>query len=172
MTRHGRELTARGRTGATFGYWPSAGSKASFGAVFVEVSLDPITFELRVDRCVGAYACGRIIEPWIARNQMLGGMVWGIGQALYEQTHVDPRTGHWVNANLAEALVSTNADAHEVRAMFVEEDDTGSHPLGFKGLAELGVIGPAPAISNAILDATGRRVRDLPMLIEHRLPPS
>ncbi|MEM1347449.1 MAG: xanthine dehydrogenase family protein molybdopterin-binding subunit [Myxococcota bacterium] len=170
MEHHGRELVARGRTGATFGYWPSAGSKASFGAVFVEVSIDPLTYDLRVDRCIGAYGCGRIIEPWIARNQMLGGMIWGIGQALYEETRIDRRTGHWINANLAEALISTNADVREVRALFVEEDDTSSHPLGFKGLAELGVIGPAPAISNAILDATGHRMRHLPMLIEGRLP--
>lgn len=168
MARHPRGSISRtARTGRTFGR--SATAKASFGAVFVELSVDPITMVLTVERTVGAFACGRIVEPVIARSQITGGLIWGIGQALFEETRVDRRTGRWVNANLAEALVATQADVRSVEVHFVEEDDTGNHPLGMKGLAEIGVVGTAPAISNAIADATGTRLTSTPMLLENRL---
>lgn len=158
---------ATARTGRTFGR--SRFAKASFGAVMVEVAVDPVTQVLSVERMVGAFACGRIVEPGPARSQVLGGMVWGLGQALFEETRADRRDGRWVNANLAEALVPTQADVRRLEAFFVEEDDTAAHPLGMKGLAEIGIVGPAPAISNAVLDATGTRLRSLPMLVDHRL---
>ena len=160
-------LTATGRAGRTFGR--SRYAKASFGAVMVQVAVDPVTLVLSVERMVGVFACGRIVEPVPARSQVVGGMIWGLGQALFEESRVDRRDGRWVNANLAEALVPTQADVRHVEAHFVGEDDTAAHPLGMKGLAEIGVIGPAPAISNAVLDATGIRLRSLPMLVDHRL---
>lgn len=166
----GARLAATGRTGRTFGR--SKLAKASFGAVFVEIAVDPVTTVLTVERMVGAFACGRIVEPVPARNQLVGGMIWGLGQALFEETRIDRRDGRWVNDNLAEALIATQADVRSVEAHMVDEDDTATHPLGMKGLAEIGVIGPAPAISNALLDATGRRLRNTPMVIEDRLDPA
>ncbi len=174
VARHrGGVIRRTARTGHTFG--ASRLAKASFGAVFAEVAVDPVTLEMRVERLLGAFACGRIVEPVIARNQLEGGMVWGLGQALFEESRLDRRTGRWTNANLAEALIATQADAPDPEVIFVPEDDTAAHPLGIKSLAEIGLVGPAPAIANAIYDATGRRLRSLPMLLEHRLargPPS
>lgn len=155
------------KTGRTFGR--SKHAKASFGAVFVRISVDPITMHLAVEKMVGAFACGRIIEPVIARNQISGGMIWGMGQALFEETRVDPGSGKWVNGNLAEALIATHADIPEIDVIFIDEDDTAAHPLGMKGLAEIGVVGPAPAIANAFFDATGKRLYELPLLIDDRL---
>jgi xanthine dehydrogenase YagR molybdenum-binding subunit len=169
MARHSKgPLVVRATTGRDFGR-DTKRKKASFGAVFTEISIDPLTMDLAVERMVGAFACGRIIEPAIARNQLLGGMIWGIGQALFEQSHVDRRTGRWVNANLAEALVPTNADIRSIEAIMVDDDETRTHPLGMKGVSEIGVIGPAPAIANAIFDATAKRLRSLPLTVEQRL---
>jgi xanthine dehydrogenase YagR molybdenum-binding subunit len=168
MTRHpARAFTAMATTGRTFGMGRSA--KASFGAVFAQVSVDPLTMDLRVERMVGAYACGRIVEPTLARSQIIGGMIWGLGQALFEETRVDPRTGRWTNANLAEALIPTQADIPRIEVAFVPEDDRANHPIGMKGLAEIGVVGPAPAIANALFDATGQRHRSLPLTIDARI---
>lgn len=165
------QISARATTGRDFGR-NTKHRKASFGAVFTEISVDPWTMDLAVERMFGAFACGRIIEPAIARNQLLGGMAWGIGQALFEQTHVDRRTGQWVNANLAEALIPTNADIRSIEAIMVDDDETQMHPLGMKGVSEIGVIGPAPAIANAVFDATGKRLRSLPLSLEQRLKKS
>jgi xanthine dehydrogenase YagR molybdenum-binding subunit len=168
MARHpARAFTATATTGRTFGMGRSA--KASFGAVFAQVSVDPLTMDLRVERMVGAYACGRIVEPALARSQIIGGMIWGLGQALFEETRVDPRTGRWTNANLAEALIPTHADIPRIEVAFVPEDDTANHPIGMKGLAEIGVVGPAPAIANALFDATGQRHRSLPLTLDARI---
>ena len=167
MARHpARAFTATATTGRTFGMGRSA--KASFGAVFAQVSVDPLTLDLRVERMVGAYACGRIVEPALARSQIVGGMIWGIGQALFEETRIDSRTGRWTNANLAEALIPTQADVPLIEVAFVPEDDTANHPIGMKGLAEIGVVGPAAAIANALFDATGQRHRSLPLTIDAR----
>jgi xanthine dehydrogenase YagR molybdenum-binding subunit len=168
MARHpARAFTATATTGRTFGMGRSA--KASFGAVFAQVSVDPLTMDMRVERMVGTYACGRIVEPTLARSQIIGGMIWGLGQALFEETRVDPRTGRWTNADLAEALIPTHADIPRIEAAFVPEDDTANHPIGMKGLAEIGVVGPAPAIANALFDATGQRHRSLPLTIDARI---
>jgi xanthine dehydrogenase YagR molybdenum-binding subunit len=167
VARHGGSIRRTARTGRTFGAGKLA--KASFGAVFTEVAVDPVTLEVSVERLVGAFACGRIVEPVIARNQVAGGMIWGLGQALFEESRLDRRTGRWTNANLAEALIATQADVPDPEVIFVSEDDTAAHPLGIKGLAEIGVVGPAPAIANAFYDATGRRLRSLPILLEERL---
>lgn len=160
-------MTRKARTGRTFGMSKSA--KGSFGAIFTEIALDPLTMAISVERMVGAFACGRIVEPRLAKSQLEGGMIWGIGQALCEETRIDARTGKWVNSNLAEALVPVQADIGALEIIFVEEDNFAEHPIGMKGLAEIAVIGPAPAIANAIFDATGNRIRSLPLSIEHRL---
>jgi xanthine dehydrogenase YagR molybdenum-binding subunit len=109
------------------------------------------------------------VEPELARSQIIGGMIWGLGQALFEETRMDPRTGRWTNANLAEALIPTHSDIPQIEVAFVPEDDTSNHPIGMKGLAEIGVVGPAPAIANALFDATGQRHRSLPLTIDARI---
>ena len=141
--------------------------RAAFGAQFAKVSVDPATLQVRVERLVGAFACGRIINPLIARSQLIGGMIWGLGQALFEESYPDPRTGRWTNANLAEALMPTNADAPDVEVILIEEDDTRGHALGVKGVGEIGVVGTAGAIANAIFNATGARLTSLPMRLDH-----
>jgi len=109
------------------------------------------------------------VEPSLARSQIIGGMIWGIGQALFEESRVYPRTGRWTNANLAEALIPTQADIPRIDVAFVPEDDRANHPIGMKGLGEIGVVGPAPAIANALFDATGQRHRSLPLTIDARI---
>lgn len=154
-------------TGRDFGR--SKSKKAVFGAIFTEISVDPITMDIRVERMVGAFAGGRVINPNIVNGQLVGSMIWGIGQALFEETILDRRTGRWVNAELGEALIATQMDVHDIRAITVEDNETHAHPIGMKGLAEVGLLGPAPAIASAFFDATGKRLRNLPMRIEDRL---
>lgn len=161
-------FVGRGVTGTSFGYSRRV-ARGSFGAVFVQVSVDPLTLSLRVERVVGAYACGRIVEPRIARSQLTGALIWGIGQALCEESRVDPRNGAWVNDEIGEALIPTHADVRQVEAHFVQESDPHNAAGGMKGLGEIGIVGTAAAVANAFFDATGRRVRQTPMAIEHRL---
>jgi xanthine dehydrogenase YagR molybdenum-binding subunit len=141
-------------------------SMHAFGAVFVEVAVDPDLCVVRVRRASGAYAAGRIINPRLARSQCIGGMVGGIGMALLEQTVVDARDGRTVNASLADYLVPVNLDVASLDVAFVEESDPHVNPLGVKGLGEIAIVGTAPAIANAVFHATGRRVRDFPIRIE------
>lgn len=138
----------------------------SFGAHFVEVRVHSATCEVEVRRHVGAFAAGRILNPMTARSQLLGGMVWGHGSALLEETVVDPRTGAYVNEDLAEYLVPVAADVVGLEAITVEDEDPEADPEGVKGLGEIGVIGVNAAIANAVFDATGRRVRTLPIRVE------
>ncbi len=138
----------------------------AFGAVFVEVTVDPDLGEVRVPRIVGAYGAGRIVNPKTARSQVIGGMVMGIGMALMEQTVVDARTGRVVNGNLAEYLVPVNADVRDLDVIFVNERDPHVNPLGVKGVAEISLVGVAAAIANAVHHATGQRVRELPITPE------
>jgi xanthine dehydrogenase YagR molybdenum-binding subunit len=145
-------------------------SMHAFGAVFVEVVVDPDLCTVRVRRAVGAYAAGRIVNPKLARSQCTGGMVGGIGMALMEQTVIDPRDGRPVNSSLADYLVPVNLDAGSLEAVFVEESDPHVNPLGVKGLGEIAIVGMAPAIANAVFHATGRRVREFPIRIEALLP--
>ncbi|MEJ0020455.1 MAG: xanthine dehydrogenase family protein molybdopterin-binding subunit [Acetobacteraceae bacterium] len=140
-------------------------SMHSFGAVFVEVSVDPDLALVRVRRVVGAYGCGRVINPLLARSQCTGGMVGGIGMALMEQTVLDPRDGRLVNASMADYLVPVNLDIADLDAIFVDEQDPHVNALGVKGLGEIALVGVAPAIANAVYHATGRRVRSLPIQI-------
>ena len=131
--------------------------------------IDPDTGHLQVTKLIGAFAGGRAINPLLVRSQLIGGMVWGLGQALLEETVMDTRTGMWVNRSLGEALVPTNADIEEIDALIIEEDDTRGHPLGIKGMGEIGSIGGPAAIGNAIFHAAGIRLTALPFRIDRLL---
>jgi xanthine dehydrogenase YagR molybdenum-binding subunit len=138
-------------------------SSAAFGAVFAEVMVDPAFGVVRVPRIIGAYDIGAVINPKIARSQCIGGMVGGMGMALLEQAEWDAHLGRVMNANLAEYLVPVNSDVQELDAVFVPSEDKIFNPLGSKGVAEIALTGVAPAIANAVCNATGRRVRHLPI---------
>jgi xanthine dehydrogenase YagR molybdenum-binding subunit len=144
-------------------------SMHGFGAVFAEVRVDAELGMVSVPRIVGCYGVGRVINAGTARSQVMGGIVWGIGMALHEQALLDVRTGRIVNANLAEYLVPVNADIGRIDVQFVEEHDPHVNSLGAKGIGEIGITGVAAAIANAVFNATGRRIRDLPITIEKLL---
>jgi len=146
----------------------SNGLKAifSFSAVFAEVRVDPELGLVRLNRVVGAYDAGRIINPKTARSQAIGGIIWGAGQALLEQSETDPASGQFINRNYSGYLVPTNADIPEPDVLFLGGFDEEASPLGAKGLGELTAVSVAPAIANAVFHATGKRVRDLPITIE------
>ncbi|WP_433296359.1 xanthine dehydrogenase family protein molybdopterin-binding subunit [Pseudonocardia sp. CA-142604] len=138
----------------------------SFSAVFAEVRVDPDLGLVRLNRFVGAYDAGQIINPKTARSQAIGGIIWGVGQALLEQSEMDPAMARFVNRNYSGYLVPTNADIPELDVIFTGEFDEEASPLGAKGLGELTAVSVAPAIANAVYHATGRRVRDLPITVE------
>ena len=138
----------------------------SFSAVFAEVRVDTDLGLVRLNRFVGAYDAGRIINPKTARSQAIGGVIWGVGQALLEQSETDPTLSRFINRNYSGYLVPTNADIPELDVLFVGDFDEEASPLGAKGLGELTAVSVAPAIANAVYHATGKRVRDLPITIE------
>ena len=144
-------------------------ARNTHSAVFVEVRVDEEVGMARVTRIVNAVAAGRIINPKAARSQILGGVVFGIGMALEEETLADHRIGRWMNHNLAEYHLPVNADVPDIDVLFVEEKDDEVNPIGVKGVGEIGVIGTAAAIANALFHATGKRVRDLPITIDKLL---
>ncbi len=135
-------------------------------AVFAEVRVDDELGVLRVTRVVSAVAAGRILNPKTARSQILGGVVMGISQALHEEALTDHRLGRLMNHNLAEYHIPAHADVEDIEVLFVEEEDPKASPLGVKGVGEIGIVGVAAAVSNAVFHATGRRVRDLPITID------
>jgi xanthine dehydrogenase YagR molybdenum-binding subunit len=141
----------------------------SFSAVFAEVRVDPDLGLVRLNRFVGAYDAGRIINPKTARSQAIGGIIWGVGQALLEQSETDPASGQFTNRNYSGYLVATNADIPELDVLFVGGFDEEASPLGAKGLGELTAVSVAPAIANAVYHATGKRIRDLPITVERLL---
>jgi xanthine dehydrogenase YagR molybdenum-binding subunit len=134
-------------------------------AIFVEVKIDEQLGVIRVMRVVSAVAAGRILNTKTAGSQILGGVVWGIGMALHEETAIDHRFGRIMNANIAEYHVPVNADVHDIKVIFVEEHED-SNPLGIKGIGEIGIVGVAAAVANAVYHATGKRVRNLPITLD------
>jgi xanthine dehydrogenase YagR molybdenum-binding subunit len=144
-------------------------ARYAHSAVFCEVKVDEELGVIEVTRVVSAVAGGRIINPKTARSQIIGGIVFGIGMALEEESVIDHRFGRIMNHNLAEYHVPVNADVQNIEVIFVEEHDAIVNPLGVKGLGEIGVVGTAAAIANAVFHATGKRVRDLPITLDKLL---
>src|SRR5581483_2471640 len=138
-------------------------SRNTHSAVSAEVRVDEQLGVVRVTRIVSAVAAGRIINPKTARSQILGGVVMGVGMALHEEGLIDNRLGRFMNHNLAEYHVPANADIYHIDVIFVDEPDAEVTPLGVKGVGEIGIVGTAGAIVNAIYHATGMRVRSLPV---------
>ncbi|WP_244745110.1 xanthine dehydrogenase family protein molybdopterin-binding subunit [Paraburkholderia terricola] len=141
-------------------------SMGTHSAVFAEVRVDEALGTVRVTRVVSAVAAGRIVNPKTAANQIAGGVVWGIGMALHEHGQFDHALGRQMNHNLAEYHIPVNADIHDIDVLFVNEHDDIVNPLGVKGVGEIGVVGVAAAVGNAIWHATGKRVRDLPITLD------
>lgn len=141
-------------------------SRNTHSAVFVEVKVDEELGVVRVTKVVSAIAAGRILSPKQARSQILGGVVMGIGMALHEESLMDNRLGRFMNHNFAEYHVPAHADIQDIEVIFVDEHDPEVTPLGSKGLGEIGIVGTAAAVANAIYHATGNRVRSLPITID------
>jgi len=141
----------------------------SYIAHFVEVHIEPGTRRVRVPRVVSVADCGRVVSPRTAHSQVVGGVVWGIGATLREISEVDARFGGFLNADLADYVVPVNADIGSIEVDFIDEPDPLLNSVGVKTLGEVAMVGVAPAIANAIYHATGRRLRDLPIRIEHLL---
>jgi xanthine dehydrogenase YagR molybdenum-binding subunit len=136
----------------------------TFGAVFVEVGVDPELGLVRLRRAVGRYSVGRVVNPRTARAQMVGGIVWGWGKATLEASHHDRHLGRWISQNLAGVAVPVNADIpSDIDVGFIDEVDEHASPIGGKGIGELGATGVDAAVADAVFHATGRRIRELPI---------
>lgn len=154
---------------ATIGRERDKYSIHSFGAVFVEVEVDEDLGTVEVTRVVGVYDLGRILNEKTAHSQLMGGIVWGISAALYEQTLLDERNGRFVNSNLAEYYIATNADIGNIDITMLNKPDPYINSLGVRGAGELGITGVIAAVANAVYNATGVRVRDLPVTLDKLL---
>ena len=141
-------------------------ARNTHSAIFAEVKVDEQLGVIRVTRVVDAVAAGRILNTKTASSQVMGSVVWGIGMALHEETLVDHSFGRIMNANIAEYHVPVNADVQDIKVIFVDEPDNVVNPLGIKGVGEIGMVGVAAAIANAVYHATGKRVRDLPITLD------
>jgi xanthine dehydrogenase YagR molybdenum-binding subunit len=144
-------------------------SMYAYGAVFAEVAVDEALGFVRVRRIHACYDAGRVVNPRLAHSQAIGGMVGGIGMALLEGTELDHRDGRVVNANMSDYLVPVNADVPELDATFLPASDSIANPIGVKGLGEIVIVGVPAAIANAVFNATGKRVTDLPIRLENLL---
>jgi xanthine dehydrogenase YagR molybdenum-binding subunit len=142
----------------------------TYGAHFAEVGVDADTAEIRLRRMLGVFAAGRILNAKTARSQLIGGMIWGVSAALHEEAVVDPRSGAFVNRDLAGYLVPVHADIPQVDALVLDGFDDKANPLGVKGVGELGICGAGAAVANAVFNATGVRVRDFPITLDKVLP--
>jgi xanthine dehydrogenase YagR molybdenum-binding subunit len=147
----------------------SAHARNTHSAIFAEVKIDEELGVIRVTRVVNAVAAGRILNTKTAHSQVMGGVVWGLGMALHEEAVIDHAFGRVMNANIAEYHVPVNADVHDIEVIFVEEPDALINPLGIKGVGEIGIVGVAAAIANAVYHATGKRVLDLPITLDKLL---
>jgi xanthine dehydrogenase YagR molybdenum-binding subunit len=160
----GRDLVAEGH--AEPGDAEDKVRQATYGSYFAEVGVNAVTGETRVRRMLGVFAAGRILNAKTARSQCLGGMTFGIGMALTEEIVHDPRDGHIVNRDFAEYHLPVNADVPQIDVVLLDERDAWANPLQAKGIGELGICGAAAAVVNAIYNATGVRVRDLPATLD------
>ncbi|RYF64736.1 MAG: xanthine dehydrogenase family protein molybdopterin-binding subunit, partial [Cytophagaceae bacterium] len=138
-------------------------SAHSFNANFAEVAVNRFTGMVKVKRFLAVTGAGTILNPKTARSQIIGGNVWGIGMALTEESILDPRLGNFVTRSFADYHVPSNLDIGEMDAIFIREDDQKANKMGIKGIGEVGIVGVAAAVANAIFNATGKRVRDLPI---------
>jgi xanthine dehydrogenase YagR molybdenum-binding subunit len=161
-----RAASGQGSSQGTFGDPNKKFSTHSFGAQFAEVTWQPETARLRVSRVVTVIDGGHIINPKPARNQIEGAVVMGVGMAIFEETSYDPKFGLPLNSNLADYMVTTNADSPEIDVTFLDYPDKVLNDLGARGIGEIGLAGIAAAITNAVYHATGVRVRELPVRIE------
>ena len=139
---------------------------SAFGAQFAEARVHADTGEIRVPRLLGVFAAGRIINPRTARSQFIGGMTMGLSMALHEQSVMDPRFGHVVNHDFADYHIAACADVGDVQAHWIDEQDPHVNAMGSKGIGEIGIVGTAAAVVNAVYHATGVRVRDLPVTLD------
>jgi len=143
-------------------------SMHSYGAQFCEVRVSAITGETRVSRFLGSFDCGRILNAKTAASQFKGGIIMGLGLALTEETLFDERTGRIMNASLADYHVPVHMDVPVIDVIWTDIPDPHS-PLGAHGIGEIGITGVGAAVANAVYNATGRRVRDLPITLDKLL---
>lgn len=164
LREHGTD-PAEGASSTALGTRPSGFRKrgrASFGAHFAQVRVSAVTGEVRVDRMLGVFAAGRIVNPRTARSQLIGGMTMGLSAALFEESVIDPRFGHVVNHDLAGYHIAAHADVPDIEVEWIDEVDPWFGPTGAKGIGELGIVGSPAAVGNAIHNATGIRLRRMP----------
>jgi xanthine dehydrogenase YagR molybdenum-binding subunit len=141
----------------------------AFGAHFVELGVHRLTREVRVRRVVSAFAAGTIVNELAAHSQFMGGTIWGLSAALHEETEIDVKAARYVNNNLADYLVPVNADIPDIEIIMVPETDERVNALGIKGIGEIGIVGMNAAVANAVFNATGVRIRALPIRAEKLL---
>lgn len=167
LARAGREqveVTAEAPAAQESLHW----SMHSYGAIFCEARVNVVTGEPRVTRLLGSFDCGRILNPKTAASQLRGGMIMGLGAALMEETHVDGRNGRIANPSLSEYHVPAHLDVPQIDAMWLDIPDPHA-PAGMRGIGEIGITGTMAAVANAIYNACGKRVRDLPITLDKLL---
>ena len=160
---------AKGKTAMLSGLSRADVTAYAFGAHFVEVRVHRLTREIRVPRVVSAFAAGTIVNSKTAYSQFMGGAIWGLSSALFESTEIDLKSARYINKNLADYLIPVNADTPSVEILMIPERDERVNALGIKGIGEIGIVGMNAAVANAVFNATGVRVRDLPIRAEKLL---
>jgi xanthine dehydrogenase YagR molybdenum-binding subunit len=138
----------------------------AFGAHFVEVRVHRLTREIRVPRVVSAFAAGTIVNSKTAYSQFMGGAIWGLSSALFEATEIDRKSARYINKNFADYLIPVNSDTPSVEVLMIPEEDDRVNALGIKGIGEIGIVGMNAAVANAVFNATGTRIRDLPIRLD------
>ena len=138
-------------------------SAHSFNANFAEVWVNESTGIVKIPRFTAVTAAGKILNPKTSRSQILGGVIWGVGMALTEESMIDPRYGNFITRSFADYHIPSNLDIGEIETIFIDEEDKIVNKMGVKGIGEVGIVGVAAAIANAIFNATGKRVRNLPI---------